>query len=662
MEEIKRSTQDTNPDMKVETYSEDAGVIHEDNVHEDVMHKDNVHEDDVHEDNVHKDNEVNDTKINNTDAKYLKENDMEKAVEKTVERTSKRDFSAFWRFVSMVFFIISVISIGYIVILKQQSIPVNVSPTSTITLTPTGTAAPTEAVKETRFDIVDLASYVKQLNSAVLGQFTASVEKLYGYEYLCLTYQNIKIYYRNEFDVEGTDGYGWILLDNGDKKSEFYWDYNISNGIDKLVPQYGSFSGDKKSELLFIVYQDYSTIPERIRLIDADNLWDYGTIYLKDEIRSKFSVLYQEVPSTEQVADAQSQMTVGFGGIGYTYLIDGDDYIDAVYYGAEKFYFDDNFTFNITEDLLSFTTVAYIREGMYLGEITGTLIKKDYSLQLSNIKYGAYVDYTQEDSDSDGLIIPRKYIMGDRLIMSGKNGERYLIAVNDAIQPNSINWNNWVAEDGEYKYYVNDEAVSIKGIDVSKYQGEIDWNLVKEAGVEFAIIRLGFRGYGEGTLEIDPYFTKNIMGANQAGIKVGVYFFSQAVTDAEAEEEANFVLSKLEGYNVSYPVVYDTEDMPTVDARANGISIKQRTSNCITFCEKIKSAGYTPMIYANTRYMIMGLDLSQLNAYDKWFAYYGTDYTFPYSFSMFQYTDSGSVAGINGAVDLNVSFIDFSIQ
>jgi len=153
---------------------------------------------------------------------------------------------------------------------------------------------------------------------------------------------------------------------------------------------------------------------------------------------------------------------------------------------------------------------------------------------------------------------------------------------------------------------------------------------------------------------------ENIKNATAAGVKVGIYFFSQAKNTEEAVEEAEFVLENIKGYEIAYPVVFDTEEVTTYDARANGLTRAERTDCCIAFCEKIKEAGYTPMIYANTRYMVMGLELERLNDYDKWFAYYGTSHTFPYAFTMLQYSDTGRVPGIEGAVDLDVSFVDYA--
>lgn len=211
------------------------------------------------------------------------------------------------------------------------------------------------------------------------------------------------------------------------------------------------------------------------------------------------------------------------------------------------------------------------------------------------------------------------------------------------------------------KYYVEDSEIdSLLGIDVSIHQNEIDWEQVKAAGIDFAMIRLGYRGYGSGEAQIDENFLKNVQGANAAGINVGVYFFSQAITTDEAIEEAQIVVDNLDGLNITYPVVYDWEIIYDDDARTDNVPVDTLTDCCVAFCEAIKSKGYTPMVYQNKRTTMFKLDLSRLTDYDFWLAEYNDEPTFYYDFTMWQYTSTGSVPGIEGDVDLNISFKDYS--
>lgn len=243
------------------------------------------------------------------------------------------------------------------------------------------------------------------------------------------------------------------------------------------------------------------------------------------------------------------------------------------------------------------------------------------------------------------------------------SNKEYRIPIISSVPKHNYNWENIKVSANGLKYYTeNGKKVSLEGIDVSSHQKDIDWAKVKAAGIDFAIIRVGFRGYGTGEILIDEYFTKNIEGALAAGVKVGVYFFSQAINEAEAIEEAEVVIEQLKKYKsqITYPVVYDAEDIPNDTARTDNLLGEQITSNCIAFCEKIKDAGYTPMIYANKRWFLTRLDLTRLTDYDFWHASYIDAPDTPYLYTMWQYSESGKVAGISGSVDLNISFVDYS--
>lgn len=196
------------------------------------------------------------------------------------------------------------------------------------------------------------------------------------------------------------------------------------------------------------------------------------------------------------------------------------------------------------------------------------------------------------------------------------------------------------------------------GIDISEFQGEIDWQQVKEYGIEFVIIRVGYRAYGEtGTLVLDAGFDNNMQGAIDAGLDVGVYFFSQAVSDEEAQEEAEYVLEKIAPYKINGPVVFDTEEIKAGEARTDGNSIEQYTNNCIVFCETIKEAGYEPMIYTNMEWMAFMLDLERLNAYSFWYTDYHDEPQCPYDYDIWQYTENGVVPGIESNVNMNLWFV-----
>ena len=211
-----------------------------------------------------------------------------------------------------------------------------------------------------------------------------------------------------------------------------------------------------------------------------------------------------------------------------------------------------------------------------------------------------------------------------------------------------------------FKTYEDEEngVTSRIGIDVSEFQGEdIDWKQVRESGIEFVIIRLGYRAYGEtGELVLDDMFDRNMQGALDAGLDVGVYFFSQAITPGEAVEEAEFVLEHVRGYEIDGPIVYDTEEIKGDTARTDNNTRQEFTNYCKVFCDTIEQAGYDPMIYANMKWMAFTLDMEQLADYDFWYADYHDVPQCPYEYEVWQYSETGAVPGINPNVDLNVWF------
>ena len=191
-----------------------------------------------------------------------------------------------------------------------------------------------------------------------------------------------------------------------------------------------------------------------------------------------------------------------------------------------------------------------------------------------------------------------------------------------------------------------------RGIDVSKFQGNIDWNAVKADGITFAIIRCGYRGYGTGALVEDSTYRKNIQGAINAGLKVGVYFYSQAINEAEAVEEASMVLSLVSGYSLPLGVYYDTESV--AGGRANAISANERTACAVAFCETIRNAGYKAGVYSYASWFYNALNFANISKYNTWIAQYRNTLSFNYKYNIWQYTGSGRVNGISTAVDMNI--------
>jgi GH25 family lysozyme M1 (1,4-beta-N-acetylmuramidase) len=237
-------------------------------------------------------------------------------------------------------------------------------------------------------------------------------------------------------------------------------------------------------------------------------------------------------------------------------------------------------------------------------------------------------------------------------------GEWHDVAIDTDIAGHDYDW-SFLSNDGQNISYEGDDNYTIqKGIDVSYHQGTIDWEKVKAAGYEFVILRIAYRGYGsEGKLCIDSAFYTYLEGAQSAGLDVGVYIFSQAINEKEAEEEADLVIEALSGIKLSLPVVFDPELIKDDTARTDDVTGEQFTKNALTFCEKIKNAGYRPMIYSNMFWEAYMFNLKQLSEYQIWYADYEQTPQTPYAFTFWQYSESGQVPGIEGNCDLDIRFV-----
>ena len=214
-------------------------------------------------------------------------------------------------------------------------------------------------------------------------------------------------------------------------------------------------------------------------------------------------------------------------------------------------------------------------------------------------------------------------------------------------------------QNGRYTYSENGTQISKTGIDVSYHQGEIDWQRVAADGIDFVILRVGYRGYETGEINLDDRFHTYINGALDAGLEVGVYFYSQAITTEEAIEEANFVMEQVQRYDITFPIVYDWEITEAENARTNEIAPYTVTECAAAFCDTIADGGYTPMVYGSLKFVMFKLDMSKLKDYGFWYAEYKHGYNepmYPYDFQIWQYASDGRVDGIEGDVDLNICF------
>lgn len=271
----------------------------------------------------------------------------------------------------------------------------------------------------------------------------------------------------------------------------------------------------------------------------------------------------------------------------------------------------------------------------------------------------AYSHVVEASKQVSGILKLLRDLSPDNVIFTyGSKFEYY--PINFDLKPNTIDNANLVVDEetGMITHVVDGKTQSHVLIDVSSFQKEIDWDKVKAAGVDYAIIRCGFRGYGSGKIVEDTYFTSNIEAATSAGIKVGVYFFTQAISVEEAVEEAEYVIDLIKPYEIDLPVAIDIEEIND-KARTDDLDNDMRTEYCVAFMDTIKKAGYEPMIYTNLKYFIKMLDMDKLEGYEKWYAFYNTSIYFPYEISIWQYSSSGTVDGIDTGVDMNITFKDW---
>lgn len=284
----------------------------------------------------------------------------------------------------------------------------------------------------------------------------------------------------------------------------------------------------------------------------------------------------------------------------------------------------------------------YLGRDNVLSSIKSMMENGETTLQMLRTLYPEYLIYNQ----TGGFVFKD---INKNLAMNDYKDSGFKLIENDYGVPTNV------------EYYEDDKLASYTGIDVSKHNGNIDWAKVKASGIDFAILRAGNRGYGsEGKLITDDSFEKNAKEATANGIPIGAYIFSEAVTVEEALEEANLVLSLIEPYNITYPVIIDIEEIQNDDGRNEALSPAELTDVVLAFCNRIKEAGYTPMIYCNLKGFIGMLEFERLEGIEKWYAYYGNELYFPYDVSMWQYTSTGKVDGVSGDVDLNISFKNYS--
>ncbi|MBR1692619.1 MAG: hypothetical protein IJ711_07580 [Lachnospiraceae bacterium] len=240
-------------------------------------------------------------------------------------------------------------------------------------------------------------------------------------------------------------------------------------------------------------------------------------------------------------------------------------------------------------------------------------------------------------------------------------GEQWVM-INAYIPKHNYDFVGLVYQEPVMRYYENGTNISHLGIHLNKSSGKVNFSRLKSAGVEYAIIRVGMRGYQNGQLSIDDSFETYLEEAQKAGLQVGLSFYSQAVTEEEAAEEANLLLECIGERQITYPIVFDMELVTNDTSRVQLQSKIVLTGIADAFCRTIRDAGYTPMIYGNKYWLLRRIDLTKLGDYDIWLSQEADVPDYPYKFAMWEYTREGEIQGVDGDAALSISFIDYTMR
>lgn len=282
-----------------------------------------------------------------------------------------------------------------------------------------------------------------------------------------------------------------------------------------------------------------------------------------------------------------------------------------------------------------------------------------------------YPEETQSQTENDGMPAQKQESKasdadpstdGRHTKVTNRDGSEDWVTINNYLPKSTLDVTNLESQKNIMKYFTDGKQTSYMGVDVSKYNSYVDYNALKNAGVQYVMIRVGARGYQSGKISMDEYFADNIQQATQAGLPVGLTFYSQAVSVQEAQEEAQTVLGSIGSYKITYPIAFDMEHADNDTSRIDTLTVDQKTAITKAFCDAIKKAGYVPIIYGNKEWLIKEINLTKLTDYDVWLSQQEDTPDYPYKFSMWQYSASGTIDGISGNADLNISLVDYSVK
>lgn len=251
---------------------------------------------------------------------------------------------------------------------------------------------------------------------------------------------------------------------------------------------------------------------------------------------------------------------------------------------------------------------------------------------------------------------------GKHTLITNRDGSEEWVLISPYLTKNTLDFTKMEDKAGLKRYMENGRKTSYVGVDISKHTGKVYFPSLKAAGVDYVMIRLGSRGYSTGQITLDENFKENIEGAIEAQLDVGIYFYSQAISQDEAVQEANFVVQNLEPYRgkVKYPIAFNMGFVSNDKSRIEGLSREDKTAVSVSFLDAVRAAGYVPMVYRDKEWLIKEVDLTKLQDYDVWLSQEEEIPDYPYRYAMWQYNTDGVLNGIDGGADLNICFVNYS--
>jgi len=255
---------------------------------------------------------------------------------------------------------------------------------------------------------------------------------------------------------------------------------------------------------------------------------------------------------------------------------------------------------------------------------------------------------------------PTEATDGKHTLVVNRDGSEEWVLITPYLPKNDYDYTNLVSQSGRMAYYTDSRVTSYLGVTIDKYDDYVDFGLLRDDGIDYVMVRVGVRGYGTGTITLDDYYTDNISRANQAGLEVGIYFSSQAITPEEAMEEAVALIAVAQENKITYPLAIDIGFILNDTSRIEELTKTEKTEIIRTFADAVKEAGFNCVIHADKEFLIKEIDLSKFSDVDIWLDNNGDLPDYPYVFTMWEYASNGTVDGISGPAEMSISFIDYT--